>query len=56
MGRVNFPFYGEDLGSEIEEAKKILAKIETNKFDNEDLADFANKLTEIADKIKSEIA
>lgn len=55
MGRPFAPFYGEDLGSAIEDAEKILEKIKTNKFDKEDLSELANELVVIADKIKAEI-
>jgi hypothetical protein len=39
MGTVPFPIYGEDIGSAIEQAKKIIAKIETNKYDKHDIVE-----------------
>lgn len=40
MGIPNFPFYGyTDLGSAIEDTKKAVAKIETNKFGKRDILD-----------------
>lgn len=47
MGRVGFPFYGKDIGSAIETAEKILAKIKTNKFDKADLTALSDALAEI---------
>lgn len=38
MGRPGLTWYGEDVGSAIQDVKKSIAKIETNKFDKEDLA------------------
>lgn len=37
MGRPNWPIYGEDLGSAIETAEKVIAKIKTNKYTDKDL-------------------
>lgn len=37
MGRINWPVYGEDLGSAIQDAEKIIAKIKTNKYSKKDL-------------------
>ena len=38
MGKPGVPVYGnEDLGSAIESAEKIIAKIKTNKYSKEDL-------------------
>lgn len=39
MGYHSFPVYGEDIGSAIETVKKIIAKIESNKFDTQDLVE-----------------
>ena len=39
MGWMGWPVYGEDIGSAIEDAEKIIAKIKTNKFDNQDLVE-----------------
>ncbi len=47
MGRVGYPYYGEDLGSAIEVAEKVIAKIKTNKFDNEDLKELKDAVVEI---------
>jgi hypothetical protein len=47
MGYMFMPVYGEDLGSAIETAEKILAKIKSNKFDKKDLVEFDKALTEI---------
>jgi hypothetical protein len=47
MGWTNFPVYGEDLGTAIEVAEKVIAKIKTNKFDKEDLVELDKALTEI---------
>lgn len=38
MGRPPFSWYGDaDVGSAIQDVKKIVEKVETNKFDNSDL-------------------
>lgn len=47
MGWISFPVYGEDLGSAIETAEKVIAKIKTNKFDKEDLDELDKALTEV---------
>jgi hypothetical protein len=47
MGRPYFPIYGEDLGSAIETAEKVIAKIKTNKFGEKDLVELDKALTEI---------
>jgi hypothetical protein len=47
MGRFGAPLYGEDLGSAIESVEKIIAKIKTNKFDKEDLAELVKATDEI---------
>ena len=39
MGRMPYPIYGEDLGSAIETAEKVIAKIKTNKYSTKDLFD-----------------
>ena len=51
MGRPFFPSYGEDLGSAIETAEKVIAKIKTNKFDKADLVALDEALTEIKEAI-----
>jgi hypothetical protein len=48
MGRNFIPAYGEvDLGSAIETAEKLIAKIKTNKFDKTDLVDLDRAICEI---------
>lgn len=47
MGWINLPVYGEDLGSAIETAEKVISKIKTNKFDKKDLIELEKALTEI---------
>ena len=48
MGRPWAPVYGEvDLGSAIQTAKETIAKIETNKFDKEDLIALAQANNDI---------
>lgn len=49
MGWANFPVYGADLGSAIETAEVVIAKIKTNKFDKEDLVDLKKALSEIVE-------
>lgn len=41
MGFDFAPVYGKDLGSLIETSKKLIAKIESNKFDEQDLKELA---------------
>lgn len=47
MGIVGAPLYGTDLGSAIETAKKVIAKIETNKFGVDELKQLDDALTDI---------
>lgn len=48
MGRNGYPVYGEvDLGSAIETNKKVVAKIESNKFDKQDLIALAGSTFDI---------
>ena len=47
MGYMSFPVYGEDLGSAIETAEKVIAKIKTNKYDKKDLVELDKALAEI---------
>ena len=48
MGIPGLPWYGDtDLGSAIETAKKVIANIESNVFDKDDLADLETSLTKI---------
>lgn len=50
MGFNFAPLYGkEDLGSAIETAEVVIAKIKTNKFDKEDLVDLKKALSEIVE-------
>lgn len=52
MGRDWYPVYGElDLGSAIETAEKIIAKIKSNKFDKDDLKEFDKVLTAIKEEV-----
>lgn len=37
MGKIGLAYYGEDLGSAIEDVEKIVAKIKTNKYSKKDL-------------------
>ena len=54
MGWDLFPVYGKDVGSAIETAEKIIAKIKTNKFDETDLQDLDIVLTEIRNAVKKD--
>ena len=47
MGWTGYPVYGEDLGSAIETAEAVIAKIKTNKFDKADLVELDKALVEI---------
>ena len=48
MGVWGAPLYGNiDLGSAIETAEAVIAKIKTNKFDNDDVAELRKALAEI---------
>lgn len=47
MGVPSMWAYGEDIGSAIEKAEKILAKIKTNKFDKHDVIALAKANTDI---------
>lgn len=54
MGRPNWPAYGEvDLGSAIETAEKVIAKIKTNKFDKTDLVDLDRAICEIKTAVEN---
>lgn len=55
MGIANAPWYGEDLGSAIEIAEKILTKIKTNKYDAEDLNELAEALIDVSVTLKSKV-
>jgi hypothetical protein len=53
MGAPSMPWYGDaDLGSAIESAEKIIAKIKSNKFDKEDLYQLDEALSEIKKAVK----
>jgi prefoldin subunit 5 len=46
------PVYGElDLGSAIETAEKVIAKIKSNKFDKDDLKELDKVLTAIKEEV-----
>lgn len=47
MGLPFAPLYGEDIGSAIETVENIIAKIKTNKFDNDDIIEFHKALVEV---------
>lgn len=54
MGRPGVPFYGNvDAGSAIQDIKKIVAKIETNKFSKDDLIKLYNANGELIKAILS---
>ena len=52
MGRPLWPVYGEDLGSAIETAEAVIAKIKTNKFDKDDLVELDHAIAEIKTAIE----
>lgn len=54
MGLPNAPWYEKDLGSAIETAEKVLAKIKTNKYDNKDLEELKVALSEIIVKVEKD--
>lgn len=55
MGIDSWPVYGEvDLGSAIETNKKIVEKIESNKFDKQDLIVLARSTFDIVMSILQE--
>ena len=48
MGWPSIPLYGNaDLGSAVETAKAVIAKIESNKFDKSDLVELRKALAEV---------
>ncbi len=47
MGRPNFPIYGEDVGSAIEDVEVVVQKIKTNKYTEKDLAKLVDACQEI---------
>lgn len=54
MGRPGIPYYGEDLGSAIENVEKIIAKIKTNKFDKQDLIELADAIVAVKSYIEED--
>lgn len=52
MGKANVPWYGEDLGSAIETAEAVIARIKSNKYDATDLTELA----EVLETIRAEVA
>ena len=54
MGLAGMWLYGEDIGSAIETAETVIAKIKTNKFDKSDLVELDKALTEIRNKVANE--
>ena len=55
MGLPSLPIYGLiDLGSAIETAEAVIAKIKTNKFDNDDVAELRKALAEIDKALTNE--
>ena len=47
MGYPFWPVYGEDLANAIETAKTIIAKIESNKYDEKDVKELTEVNAEI---------
>lgn len=47
MGRPGAPWYSENLADAIEASKKLVAKIESNKYDKYDLIELAHLNAEI---------
>lgn len=56
MGWGWLPVYGEDIGSAVETAEHLIAKIKTNKFDTKDLAELVDALTAIKNAISKDEA
>ena len=57
MGILGAPFYGlVDLGSAVETAESVLAKIKTNRFDKDDLVQFKNDLAGVVAEIEKALA
>lgn len=57
MGFPGAWYYGKtDLGSAIETAEASIAKIKTNKFDNDDLVEVKKSLTEVVAEIDKALA
>lgn len=47
MGRLGYPWYGEDFATLTETAKKLITKIELGKATDEDLKEFLEVSAEI---------
>lgn len=47
MGRIGLAYYGEDIGSAVEDVEKVLTKIKSNLFTNEDLLKLVEANTEL---------
>ena len=47
MGYLSYPIYSEDLANAIETAKILIAKIESNKYDEKDIKELAEVNAEI---------
>jgi hypothetical protein len=56
MGIVGLPVYGHDIGSAIETADKVLAKIKTNRFDKSDLEKFRASLVSVVTELDKALA
>lgn len=56
MGVPSLPFYGHDLGSAIESAEKVIAKIKTNRFDKTDLEKFRTSLVSVVAELDKALA
>ena len=54
MGLPGLAWYGTDLGSAIETAEKVIAKIKTNRFNKSDLSELDKALTEIKKAVDDE--
>ena len=55
MGIPGFKYYGEDIGSAIEDAEKVIAKIKTNLFDVADVRKLAAAAHTLVDYALDEI-
>lgn len=57
MGIPGAWYYGMvDLGSAIETADSVLAKIKTNRFDKDDLVEFKDELAKVVAEIEKALA
>lgn len=56
MGIPCAPFYGHDIGSAIESAEKVIAKIKTNRFDKTDLEKFRTSLVSVVAELDKALA